>query len=191
MIMLVILNNWHMESIEFVLAFPQAPIKTDIYMRPTKVPSGFSIPDLPTFSDRFLRVYKLLKNLYSLKDAGGKWFGFLKKGLLKRGGKKFEIDLCLFTKDRILLVVYVDDAILISPHKTLINIEVKYRQESYNLIDAGELKDYPVTHFTKLSDRSIKLSQPNMVERVLQVVGLDYVLDCTKMHYTPAISTNF
>ena len=49
MIVFAVLKDWHMESIDFVLAFPQAPIKTDIYMRPLKVPSGFSVPDLPTF----------------------------------------------------------------------------------------------------------------------------------------------
>ena len=85
-------------------------------MRPPKVPSGFSIPNLPTFSDRFLNVYKLLKNLYGLKDAGKTWFDFLKKGLPERGWKQSEIDSCLFTKDNILLIVYVDDAILIYPH---------------------------------------------------------------------------
>ena len=83
MIMFAILNDWHMESINFVLAFPQAPIKTDIYMRPPNIPSGFFIPDLPAFSDRFLSVYKLLMNLYGIKDAGKTWFNFLKKGLLK------------------------------------------------------------------------------------------------------------
>ena len=118
-----------MESINFVLRCPQAPIKTDIYMRPANVPSGFSIPDLPTFSDRCLNVYKLLKNLYGLKDAGKTWFDFLKKGLLEQVWKKSEIDSCLFTKERILLVVYVDDAILFFPHKTLIYIEIKSLQE--------------------------------------------------------------
>ena len=51
-IVFAILNDWHMESIGFVLVFPQSPIKTNIYMRPPKVPSGFSIPDLPALSDR-------------------------------------------------------------------------------------------------------------------------------------------
>ena len=41
MIVFAILNDWHMESIDFVLAFPQAPIKTDIYMRPPKGPYSF------------------------------------------------------------------------------------------------------------------------------------------------------
>ena len=156
-----------MESIDFVLTFLQAPIKTDICMRPPKVPSGFSIPNLPMFSDRFLNVYKLLKNLYGLKYAGKTWLDFLKKGLLERGWKQSEIDSCLFTKDGILLVVYVDDAILISPHKTLIDIEIKSLREGYNLTDDGELKDYLRTRFTKLPDGSIELSQPRMIERVL------------------------
>ena len=59
-----------MESIDPVLVFPQAPIKTDIYMKPPKVPPDFVVPDLPSVADRFLKVCKLLKNLYSLKDAG-------------------------------------------------------------------------------------------------------------------------
>ena len=56
-------------------------------MRPPKVQSGFFIPDLPAFSDLFLSVYKLLMNLYGLKDAGKTWFDFLKKGLLEQGWK--------------------------------------------------------------------------------------------------------
>jgi hypothetical protein len=79
MIVMALLNEWHMQSIDFVLAFPQAPVKTDICMIPPKVPRGFDIPDLPTFADHFLNVYKLLCNLYGLKDAGKTWFEYLKK----------------------------------------------------------------------------------------------------------------
>jgi hypothetical protein len=85
LIVMALLNGWHMRSIDFVLAFPQAPVKTDIYLNPPKVPKGFPIPDLPHFTDPFLKVYKLLRNLYGLKDAGKTWFDFLKKGLLERG----------------------------------------------------------------------------------------------------------
>ena len=34
-----------MQFIDFVLAFPKALVKTDIYMKPTKVPKDFEIPD--------------------------------------------------------------------------------------------------------------------------------------------------
>ena len=43
LLVLALINNWHMQSIDFVLAFPQAPVKTDIYMLPPKVPSSFKI----------------------------------------------------------------------------------------------------------------------------------------------------
>ena len=82
---LAIVNNWHIHSIDFVMAFPQADIKTDIYMQPPRVPSNFTIPDLPLPNDRFSKVYKLLKNLYGLKDAGQTWNHHLRSGLLKRG----------------------------------------------------------------------------------------------------------
>ena len=36
---LAIVNQWHIHSIDFVLAFPQADIKTDIFMPPTQSPT--------------------------------------------------------------------------------------------------------------------------------------------------------
>jgi hypothetical protein len=82
---MALINKWHMQSINFVFAFTQAPILTDIYMKPPRVPRHFLIPDLPALADRFTKVYKLIKNLYGLKDAGKTWFNFLRKGLTKRG----------------------------------------------------------------------------------------------------------
>ncbi|CAJ1935468.1 unnamed protein product [Cylindrotheca closterium] len=85
MVIFALINNWHMESIDFVLAYPQAPIKTDIFMQPPRVPPKFVIPDMPRPGDRFTSVYKLLQNLYGLKDAGRTWGQFLHKGLIDRG----------------------------------------------------------------------------------------------------------
>ena len=47
MLVFAMINNWRMCSINFVMAYPQAPINTDIFMRPPKVPTNFCIPDLP------------------------------------------------------------------------------------------------------------------------------------------------
>ena len=47
--------------------FPQAVIKTDIFMRPPTVSPDFIIPDLPSFVDRISNVYKLVKSLLWIK----------------------------------------------------------------------------------------------------------------------------
>ena len=51
-----------MESIDFMLVFPQTTVQMDIYMKPPYVPLDFAISDLPDPSDCFIKVYKLLHN---------------------------------------------------------------------------------------------------------------------------------
>ena len=55
MLVFAMINDWHMRSIDFVMAYPQAPTKTDILMKPPKVPPNFCIPDLPSFTDHFTK----------------------------------------------------------------------------------------------------------------------------------------
>jgi len=174
-LVLALINNWHMQSVDFILAFPQAPVKTDIFMKPPKVPPDFIISDLPKYADRFLNVYKLIKNLYGLKDAGKTWYDYLRS----RGWKPSLVDKCLFTKDKIILVLYVDDAVSISPNQLLINHEIRSLQK----------EDYLETRFKQYNDGSIKLTQPRMIERVLKIVGLDGKQNDVKTHYSPADSS--
>ncbi len=41
LISMAILNNWHTRQLDFVLAYTQADIERDLYM---KLPAGFSVP---------------------------------------------------------------------------------------------------------------------------------------------------
>ena len=68
MLILALILGWEMRSINFIMAFPQADVKTDIYM---KIPHGTK---LPNNKDTRRHLLKLKKNLYGLKDAGLTWF---------------------------------------------------------------------------------------------------------------------
>ena len=182
---LAIINNWHIHSIDFVMAFPQADIKTDIFMRPPTVPPDFIIPDLPSFVDRISNVYKLVKNLYGLKDAGRTWNDHLTSGLLKRGWKQSSLDNCLFTKKGLIFILYVDDACIISHSKHAITNEISSLQRDFDLTNDGELQDYLGTRFDRSPDGSVTLTQPRMVDRVLEIVGLLSGSN-VKLHDTPA-----
>jgi hypothetical protein len=111
---------------------------------------------------------------------------FSKKGYTNVDGNHPQSTDVLFTKNEIMLVVYVDNPILISPHKSLLRKEIKSLQLDYDLTDDGELEDYLGTRFTRKSDGLIELSQPKMIERVLRIVGLDPNYTRTKLQDTPA-----
>ena len=71
-ISLAILSNWHTRRLDFVLAYTQADIERDLYM---KLPTGFTVPGR-TISEQDRRDYvlKLEKNLYGQKQAGRVWY---------------------------------------------------------------------------------------------------------------------
>ena len=127
-----------MQSIDLVLTLLQTPLKTDIYMKPPKVPKEFDIPYLPKFDDRFIYSYKLLKNLYFVNCAVKTWCEYLKHCLINWVWSQSSIDECIFTKNGVILVIYVDDAILITPSKQNINFKITLLMKYYNQTDKGE-----------------------------------------------------
>ena len=86
-------------------------------MRSPKVPKGFKIPELQHPTDAFTKLYIMLRNLDGNKYHGRDCFYFLKDVLIDRVWEPLTIDTCLFTKSEIIIIVYVDNAILLSPSK--------------------------------------------------------------------------
>ena len=70
---LSILNGWNTRQIDFVLAFPQAKPKCDMYM---EIPRGCNVE-----GSKRDYVLKLNKNLYGSKQALRLWFEHLRRGL--------------------------------------------------------------------------------------------------------------
>ena len=111
MLALVATMGWHTQQIDYVLAFPQAPVEKDIYM---KVPKGFRI----TGKDPTNYVLKLNQNVYGQKQKGRVWNKFLQQKLIEQVGFKLsEIDECVYYKGKTLYVLYTDDSILAGPSK--------------------------------------------------------------------------
>ena len=57
---------------------------------------------------------KILKNIYGKKQAGKVWNDYLTDKLLKLGFRHSIIDECIFYRDSLLFLVYVDDGIFVS-----------------------------------------------------------------------------
>ena len=110
LLVLSVLNNWYMQQVDFVLAYPQADIEFDMYM---ELPKGIETK----YGNGKTHILKLLKNLCGQKQAGRVWNQHLVKGLTNIGFCQSQVDECVFFRDNVIFIVYIDDGIFASPDK--------------------------------------------------------------------------
>ena len=97
MLTLTAIENLHSKSIDFLLAYPQADLDVDIYM---KLPQGFNVrPE----NGRY--VLKLQNNLYGLKKAGHNWFENLSSELGNLSINPSKVDSCVFIGEDVIVLV--------------------------------------------------------------------------------------
>ena len=139
---LSVIHDLDARSVDFVLAFPQAPLDIDVFM---ELPYGFSV-DGKTDGDSKGYVLKLNKSLYGLKQAAFNWYEMLCKGLTDRGFKQSTSDPCVFLRENCIIFCYVDDCIILSKKGASVAGDLvdslKHGPENFILEDEGSLSRY-------------------------------------------------
>ena len=80
------LHRWHTNHLDYVLAYPQAPVERDLYM---KIPAGFEIENGKNLD----YVLKIHCNIYGQKQAGRVWnHYFVNKLVNELGFKQSKVD---------------------------------------------------------------------------------------------------
>ena len=179
---LALLLGWHMRSIDFIMAYTQAKVKTGIYMT---LPKGTTIPNV----DPSKHLLQLQQNLYGLKDGQVTWHERIKKGLREHGFVPSKVDPCLFIKGSVLLVLYTDNATFFSPSAQAIDDEITSLKKAFNLTDEGELQDYLGTRFIHHTDGRMELQQQKSIDNCLKLLGMGKDKENVKLHDTPAESS--
>ena len=136
----------------------------------------------------------LKRNLYGQKQAGRVWNTYLHEGLLARGFQQSQVDMCLYyhPKYDVNMLIYTDDGILTGKSDADIDAVLGLlRNKSgalrpFDITDEGSITDYLGVKVESLSDGSIKLSQPHLIQQVIDDIGFN---DRTKTKDTPAKST--
>ncbi len=93
-----ILFNWALHQVDFIMAYPQAPIKMDIYM---ELPTGIHTKH----GNSKDHVLKLLANIYGQKQAGCVWNSYLVTRLWEINFKQSLINDCVFYRDGVIFIV--------------------------------------------------------------------------------------
>ena len=181
MLILSIMNSWHTKQIDFVMAYPQAPIECPMYM---EIPQGFKTTEEE-------KVLKLNKNLYGQKQAGKVWNTYLTEILInKMKMKQSQIDPCVFYRNKLIFMVYVDDGIITGPDlKEISEFTKELKQNKLNITEMGDLSEYLGVDIKKTSERSWLLAQTHLIENIIEQVEFK---ENTKPKSTPApAATNF
>ena len=179
LLILTILNGWCTKQIDFIQAYPQAPVECDLYMQ---VPRGFDVK-----GDPHSHVLKLRSNLYGQKQAGRVWNEYLKKGLFKIGFKQSQINDSVFYKGKVIFAVYVDDGILFGPREDELNSVIsELTALKYDIEVVGDICDYLGIKISTLDDGRMELTQPHLIDAIIKDLGF---LPNTKATCTPAISS--
>ena len=120
-----------------------------------------------------MKVCKLSKSIYGLKQASWQWYMKFDRIITQNGFKENTIDRCIYLRvsesSYIFLVLYVDDILLASNNFDLL-IETKHMLSThFDMKDLGEASY--VLGVKILRDRAngvLKLSQTTYVEKILK-----------------------
>jgi hypothetical protein len=178
---LALINRWHMQQIDFVLAYTQAEAECEMFM---KIPKGFTVEH--DNSEEY--VLRIKKNYYGLKQAGRVWNQHLVSKLQECGFKQSEHDQCLFYRGRSVYVLYTDDSILAGPDlEELEQIKIDMANSGLKLTSEPGVSDFLGVKIDRKGDE-IHLTQPHLINSILDDLRLNIPGVATKT--TPASSTN-
>jgi hypothetical protein len=152
MIIFGIIFCWALCQVNFVMAYPQAPIEMDIYM---ELPQGIQTP----YGNSKDHVLKLEKNIYGQKQAGRVWNSFLVDKLLSIGFTTSLIDDCVFFRNDIIFMVNVDDGIFMGNNDS---VEDSMKSDSTK---SDSTKSYLATDRRVGVSRLAKRSRPSVQKR--------------------------
>ncbi len=118
-------------------------------------------------------VLKLEKYIYGQKQAGRVWNSFLVDKHLSIGFTTSSIDDCVFFRDDIIFMVYVDDGIFLGSDDAKLQEAIKDIQDlGLNIEDQGHPADYVGANIKKLRDGSYELTQRALIDSIINDVGL-------------------
>lgn len=184
---LVARHGWHSRQLDYVLAFPQAPVEKTLYMQ---IPKGIKLSNVPEGEEY---VLKLHRNVYGQPQSGRVWNKYLTEKLIKNlGFKQSKVDECVFFRGKTMYVLYTDDSLLAGPDQKEIDTIIKDLEKAKLAItDEGDIKDFLGVNIEVKGDE-VHLTQPHLIDKILE--DLNFGKDANgkwnaKPKETPALSS--
>ncbi len=167
MFALSVQHDLHTQQIDFKNAFVQSSLRDPIYLE---------LPPLMELTDgnnpkRY--VLEVNKSLYGDRRAPRLWFQHLASHLESQGFEPSILDPCLFVKDGIAVVVYVDDAIIVSKSKAKTDEFLSaLEQAKLDFTREQTLAGYLGIKIERQPNGELVFNQPALTQRVIAALNL-------------------
>jgi hypothetical protein len=167
MIVFAILLKQALRQIDFIMAYPQAPIKMDMYM---ELPQGIQTEH----GNSKDHVLKLLRNIYGQKQAGRVWNHYLTSKLLEVCFTQSLVDDCVFYHDNTIFIVYVDDGIFIGDSdEQLLEVIAELQHLGLKIEDQGHPTDYVGVSIKPMKSGGFEFTQRALIDSIIAAVRVN------------------
>ncbi|GJE98550.1 hypothetical protein PsYK624_147820 [Phanerochaete sordida] len=160
------LECWYLAGLDVRNAYLYGDLPEEIYL---EQPEGFAA------KGKEHMVLRLLKALYGLKQAGLVWWRALDKSMQEMGFTRLKSDAGVFIKwdgtDRIVAIVYVDDAIFAGPNKAKVLAAKAQFMARWECRDLGDAKEFLRMRILKHGS-AISIDQCAYLDKVLERCGM-------------------
>jgi hypothetical protein len=153
-------------QVDFTNAFAQAEMQEEVYVEP---------PKMFATGDGTDRILQLLKSLYGLKQDPKTFYQRLSAGLKQHGFIQYRHDTCMFPKQGLLCVIYVEDTTFAGPNELKFAEEIaglgvrKYEtKHKIQLRDEGEVGDFPDIRIAKEGEGTFLLTQTGLIDKIIK-----------------------
>lgn len=155
-------------QVDYSNAFAQAFLEENIYVRLPQGCTGKYGSDT---------VLHLQRSLYGLRQAAVCWFDKLSDGLTELGWSRplGILEPCLFTKDGVVCLVYVDDCLFFGRDQDKIRALVKEIEDAgFDLTIEDDVYAFlGVEVQFNSTDGTVTLTQTGLINKIIQLVGLE------------------
>jgi Reverse transcriptase (RNA-dependent DNA polymerase) len=134
-LLLAVINRWMTKQLDFVQAFPQALVETQLFM---EIPKGCHVSE---GDDKW--VLEIFYNIYGRRQAGRVWYDYLTEGLIQKlGFKQSEHDPCILWRGTCIIIIYTDDTIITGPDEKEIKQVIKDISKHYEITHKDNVSDF-------------------------------------------------
>ena len=167
LIIMALMYGWSLKQVDFVMAYPQAPVENDLYM---ELPHGIATKH----GNSKEHVLKITSNLYGQKQAGRVWNQYLVSKLQSIGFQQSLVDECIFYRGTTIFAVYVDDGIVLDlESKNLDTFVQELKDAKLDVEDQGDPADYIGVNISKdVKTGTYNFNQKTLIDSVVEDCGL-------------------